>query len=100
MPPESLRCKECQSVYPLDARYVCERCFGPLEVAYAARDDADPDALRRRIPAGPPSLGRYSDFLPVAAPPRGLLPAGWTPLLKAEQLAERLGLGEVWIKND
>ena len=100
MPPESLRCKECKTTYPLDARYVCERCFGPLEVAYAPRPDADPASLRRRIQAGPHSLWRYSDFLPVLAPPRGLLPAGWTPLLRADRLAEQLGLREVWIKND
>ena len=100
MPPESLRCKECETTYPLDARYVCERCFGPLEVAYTPRTSADPAALRRRIQAGPHSLWRYSDFLPVQAPPRGMLPAGWTPLLKADRLAEQLGLGEVWVKND
>ena len=100
MPPESLRCKECETTYPLDARYVCERCFGPLEVAYAPRTSADPAALRRRIQAGPHSLWRYSDFLPVQAPPRGMLPAGWTPLLKADRLAEQLGLGELWVKND
>jgi threonine synthase len=100
MPPESLRCKECHTTYALDARYVCERCFGPLEVAYASREGADPDELRRRIQAGPHSLWRYSDFLPVQAPRTGLLPAGFTPLLKVDRLAERLGLGEVWIKND
>src|ERR1700760_363853 len=100
MPPESLRCKECGTTYPLDARYVCERCFAPLEVAYESRTGADPAALRRRIQAGPHSLWRYSDFLPVQAPRRGLLPAGWTPLLKADQLAQQLGLREVWIKND
>jgi len=100
MPPESLRCKECQTVYPLDARYVCEQCFGPLEVAYAAPDDVDPAELRRRIQAGPHSLWRYGDFLPVNALPQGHLPAGWTPLLRADRLAERLGLKEVWIKND
>ncbi|MBV9802675.1 MAG: threonine synthase [Solirubrobacterales bacterium] len=100
MPPESLRCKECKTNYPLEARYVCERCFGPLEVAYAARASADPAELRRRIQAGPHSLWRYSDFLPVKAPPRGLLPAGWTPLVRADRLAEQLGLREVWIKND
>jgi len=100
MPPESLRCKECKTDYPLDASYVCERCFGPLEVAYAPRNAADPDALRRRIQAGPQSLWRYSDFLPVAPPRRGYLPAGWTPLIRAERLADELGLGEVWIKND
>jgi threonine synthase len=100
MPPESLRCKECQTTYPLDARYVCEQCFGPLEVAYAARPDADPAALRRRIQAGPHSLWRYGDFLPVQTPPKGTLAAGWTPLLRADRLAERLGLKHVWVKND
>jgi threonine synthase len=102
MPPESLRCKECKTTYPLDASYVCERCFGPLEVAYAARTEAqaDPDALKRRIQAGPHSLWRYGDFLPVATPPPNTLPAGWTPLLKVDRLAERLGLKQLWIKND
>ena len=100
MPPESLRCKEFKTTYALDARYVCELCFGPLEVVYAARADADPAALRRRIQAGPHSLWRYADFLPVQSPPRGGLPAGWTPLLRADRLADRLGLRELWIKND
>jgi threonine synthase len=100
MPPESLRCKECKTLYPLDARYVCEECFGPLEVAYASRAADDPDALKRRIQAGPHSIWRYADFLPLQAPPKGTLPAGWTPLLKADRLAERLGLKQLWIKND
>jgi threonine synthase len=100
MPPESLRCKECRTTYPLDARYVCERCFGPLEVAYASLKTADPEQLRRRIQQGPHSLWRYVDFLPVQTQPAGVLPAGFTPLLKADRLAERLGLKHVWIKND
>ena len=100
MPPESLRCKECKTTYALDALYVCEQCFGPLEVAYAPRTDDDPAALRRRIQAGPHSLWRYADFLPVQAPPRGTLPAGWTPLLKVDRLAQQLGLRDLWIKND
>ena len=100
MPPESLRCKECHTTYPLDARYVCEQCFGPLEVAYASRSDADPEALKRRIQAGPHSLWRYGDFLPVQTAPQGVLQAGWTPLLKADRLAAELGLKDVWIKND
>ena len=100
MPPESLRCKECKTTYALDASYVCEQCFGPLEVAYAPRTDDDPAALRRRIQAGPHSLWRYADFLPVQAPPRGTLPAGWTPLMKVDRLAQQLGLRDLWIKND
>ncbi len=100
MPPESLSCKECKSEYPLDASYVCSRCFGPLEVHYAPRPDADAGELRRRIQAGPHSIWRYGDFLPVSGPPKPSLQAGWTPLLRADQLAEELGLGELWIKND
>jgi threonine synthase len=103
MPPESLRCKECHTTYPLDARYVCEQCFGPLEVAYeewAGSNSADPEALKRRIQAGPHSLWRYGDFLPVQTAPQNVLQAGWTPLLRADRLAAELGLGEVWIKND
>src|SRR5206468_10792061 len=46
------------------------------------------------------SIWRYSDFLPVSTPPSRTLPAGLTPLLRADRLAEELGVGEVWIKND
>jgi threonine synthase len=101
MPPQSLRCRECSESYPLDARYVCERCFGPLEVAYAAPPpDLEPDALRRRIQAGPTSIWRYADFLPLERVPRDGLEPGFTPLVRADRLGERLGLHDVWVKND
>src|SRR3954451_21957310 len=99
MPAEALKCKECSTRYPLDARYVCERCFGPLEVAYQPLRSEAP-ALKRRIQAGPHTLWRYAHFLPLAGPARSALPTGWTPLVRANRLAERLGLREVWIKNE
>ncbi len=99
MPADALKCKECKTEYPLEARYVCDRCFGPLEVAYTPLD-ASPGELRRRIQAGPHTLWRYADFLPLAGPPGNTLPTGWTPLVRADRLAERLGLGEVWVKNE
>src|SRR3954452_18178278 len=99
MPADALKCKECGTAYPLEARFVCERCFGLLEVAYSSPGD-DPAALRRRIQAGPHSLWRYADFLPVESAVRYPLPAGWTPLVKADRLAERVGLGELYIKNE
>src|SRR3954451_11029778 len=99
MPAEALKCKECSTAYPLEARYVCERCFGPLEVAYGP-PSSDAPALKRRIQAGPHTLWRYSDFLPLAGPARSALPTGWTPLVRAHRLAERLGLRELWIKNE
>ena len=99
MPAEALKCKECSTSYPLEARYVCERCFGPLEVAYAP-PDSDPDQLKRRIQAGPHSLWRYADFLPLERVPARSLQTGWTPLVRADRLAEQLGVGEIWIKNE
>ena len=104
-----LNCRECGAQYPLDARYVCQRCFGPVEVGYDHGGLAgDVAALRRRIQGGPQNIWRYADFLPAQAQPgpsgrassRFGLPAGCTPLIRADRLAERLGIGEVWVKND
>ena len=99
MPVQALACKECGSEYELEARYVCERCFGPLEVRYEL-GRLDTEGVKRRIQAGPQSLWRYADFLPFERAPRSALPTGCTPLVKAQRLADRLGLREVWVKND
>jgi threonine synthase len=99
MPADALKCKECSATYALEARYVCERCFGPLEVAYTP-PAGDAGEIRRRIQAGPQTLWRYADFLPVEAPPRAALPTGCTPLVRADRLGERLGLNDVWVKNE
>jgi threonine synthase len=99
MAVQALACKECGTEYELEARYVCERCFGPLEVRYELAS-LDAEGVKRRIQAGPQNLWRYADFLPFTRPPRSALPTGCTPLVRAPRLAERLGLREVWVKND
>src|SRR3954469_18933422 len=96
---EALKCKECGEQYPLEARYVCDTCFGPLEVKYDL-SGIKADETRRKIQAGPHSIWRYADFLPFEKRPRTALEPGLTPLVKADRLAERLGIGELWIKND
>ncbi|HEX4435528.1 MAG TPA: threonine synthase [Solirubrobacteraceae bacterium] len=105
-----LQCRECKTEYPLEALYVCDRCFGPLEVAYDHSSiGRDVGELRRRIQGGPQNIWRYADFLPLAGGPPGPsarlasragLPAGCTPLIRADRLAAKLGLREVWVKND
>jgi threonine synthase len=99
MAVESLKCKECAETYPLEARFVCEQCFGPLEVAYDF-SDLDPDEARRKIQAGSRGIWRYADFLPFDGKPGDPLEPGLTPLIRADRLAERLGISELWIKND
>ena len=81
MPVQALQCKECDSTYPLDARYVCEHCFGPLEVAYDY-SGLDAAEAKRKIQAGPQTIWRYADFLPFPAAAAGL-PVGLTPLQRA-----------------
>jgi threonine synthase len=103
MAAKALQCRECSTQYPLEARYVCSKCFGPLEVAYEHQPAADVGEVRRRIQGGPQNIWRYHDFLPLeGAQPRTRsgLPAGCTPLIRADRLAAHLGLREVWVKND
>jgi threonine synthase len=94
-----LRCRECGRAYPAEALHVCDFCFGPLEVAYDYEQIAA-RVTRERIAAGPRTIWRYRDLLPVddAAPVD--LGAGCTPLVRADRLAAELGLGELWIKDD
>ena len=100
MPIESLSCKECGASYPLDASFVCENCFGPLEVRYDLRG-LDAAETRRRIQAGSRGIWRYADFLPFEQRPNDPLEPGLTPLVRADRLAARLGLdAEIWVKND
>jgi threonine synthase len=100
MSVESLKCKECGATYELDAAYACENCFGPLEVTYDY-SGLDAAAAKRRIQAGSQGIWRYDDFLPFTARPKDPLEPGLTPLVKADRLAERLGLdAELWVKND
>ena len=96
----ALRCKECGRTGELTAAYVCEYCFGPLEVLYDM-ERLRHTVSRERIAAGPLSLWRYADLLPCAPEdPSAGLPTGLTPLVRAPRLAEALGLRDVWVKND
>jgi threonine synthase len=97
-----LRCRECGATEALGLAHVCGFCFGPLSVVY------DEDAIaarvsRARIEAGPASLWRYGDLLPVLDedPAHRIdLGTGATPLRPAPRLAARLGLRELWLKDD
>jgi len=96
---QGLRCRECGREYEVAPIFTCEWCFGPLEVTY------DYEAIaavvsRDRIAAGPPSIWRYEDLLPVERGDAVDLGAGFTPLVRADRLAAALGLGEVWVKDD
>jgi threonine synthase len=96
---KGLFCKECGREYPAEPLNVCDFCFGPLEVTY------DYDAIskvisREKIAHGPHTLWRYHDLLPADVDNAVDINAGFTPLIKAKNLAKSLGLSELYIKND
>ena len=98
-PTISLRCRECGRTFEPLALHVCDFCFGPLEVAYDY-DEIASRISRSSIEAGPRSMWRYRELLPVGDSTPIDLGAGYTPLVKAERLGAILGLDNLWVKND
>ncbi len=96
---KKLRCRECGREYQLEPSNVCEFCFGPLEVVYDYAALAG-HLTRERIEAGPPTMWRYADLLPVDAEDAVDIGTGYTPLLRAPNLGRALGLSRLYIKND
>lgn len=100
MTVECLRCRECGKEYPAEIRNTCEFCFGPLEVVY---DWDDVDVSREEIEEGPPSIRRYVDLLPVENEDSFAevdIGTGFNGLHRADNLAEELGVDEIYILND
>lgn len=95
---KGLKCKECGAEYPVEPIHVCEFCFGPLEIVYDYQE-IKKNISKEKIEKGPKSLWRYVDLLPVDNPTVGLS-AGFTPLIKAENLGKALGLNNLYIKDD
>ena len=94
-----LKCRECGRLYPTEAIHVCEYCFGPLEADYDY-DAIRANVSRESIAAGPRTIWRYRDLLPVDGDKVIDIGAGCTPLIRADNLGRALGLRELYIKND
>src|SRR6184192_4269309 len=95
----ALKCRECGREYPLAASHVCEFDFGPLEVVYDY-DRIKQSLTREAIQSRSKAMWRYRELLPVVSDPTVGLQVGFTPLIKADRLAKRLGVRELWVKND
>ena len=96
---KGLKCRECHRIYPTEAIYVCEFCFGSLEVDYDY-DKIKSVISREKIEKGPKSIWRYRELLPIDKEPTVGFHSGFTPLFKADNLARVLGMKELYIKDD
>jgi threonine synthase len=94
-----LQCHLCKAKFPAKALWVCDKCLGPLEVVYdyaAIRRDIS----RQKIESRAPNLWRYRELLPIEGEPRTGLYSGYTPLVRADRLAARIGVRELYLKDD
>ena len=95
----NLKCRECGRLYPKEAIHICEFDFGPLEAAYEY--DRIAKVISRDIIASrPETMWRYRELLPIDGLPTVGEQVGFTPLVKADRLAAKLGVEELYIKND
>ena len=94
-----LQCHMCGKQYPPEALWVCQECLGPLEATYdfgRVRQTMTREAIEGR----PRNLWRYRELLPITGEPATGFHSGFTPLVRADRLAQRLGVRELWVKDD
>ena len=96
---KGLKCRECGREYPVKLLAGCEQCFGPLEADYYYEDVAK--VLNRDILASRPnSIWKYRELLPLESEPKIGLATGGTPLVRSDRLGRKLGIENLYLKND
>jgi threonine synthase len=96
---KGLKCRECGKNYPKEPLHVCSFCFGPLEVDYEY-EGIKKEISREKIESRQKNMWRYKELLPVDNEPTVGMQVGYTPLIKADNLAKKLGVEELYVKND
>ena len=92
----SLQCRECKKDYDSTFKYICDDCFGPLDVKYDF-----PSVSKDTFSNREKNYWRYFELLPIEQKTNIVsIDAGMTPLTKADKLGEVLGLKNLYIKND
>jgi len=91
-----LQCRECKKEYDSTFKYICDECFGPLDVHYHF-----PSITKDIFASREQTYWRYFELLPIIDKSNIVnINAGMTPLVKAEKLGEEIGLNNLYIKND
>nr|ABZ08039.1 putative Pyridoxal-phosphate dependent enzyme [uncultured marine crenarchaeote HF4000_ANIW141N1] len=91
-----LQCRECKKEYDSTFKYICDECFGPLDVHYDF-----PSLTKDTFANREQTYWRYFELLPITDKSNIVsISAGMTPLVKAEKLGKAIGLNNLYIKND
>jgi len=98
-PRYQLQCRECRVEWGNQPVSFCQQCFAPLEVTYEL-GRIKQEISKEEIAGRPPNLWRYKELLPLPETYDASLPVGFTPLVKAPALGERLRSKSLYLKND
>ena len=96
---KGLRCVECGREYTVAPVYACEFCFGPLDVTYDY-ERIKKDMTKQKVESRPHHMWRYRELLPIDGDPVTGFDTGFTPLMKAQNLAKAWDVKEVYLKDD
>ena len=94
-----LRCRMCGASFPAEALFVCDQCLGPLEVTY----DYAPSGPPSRRPTSPHArrtCGGTASCCRLRASRSPGSTRGVRRSIRADRLARRLGVAELYIKDD
>ncbi|HKX97310.1 MAG TPA: threonine synthase [Candidatus Nitrosocosmicus sp.] len=95
---QSLICRECKKEYKPQFRYICEECFGPLDVNYIYPNNITKELFESRKEK---TYWRYFELLPIRDKNNIVsINSGFTPLQKSTNLSKDLQLKSLHIKND
>ena len=95
---QSLICRECKKEYKPQFRYICEDCFGPLDVKYIFPNNIKRELFESRKEK---TYWRYFELLPIRDKNNIVsINSGFTPLQKSTNLSKDLRLKSLYIKND
>src|SRR5205807_3366164 len=94
-----LKCRLCGKAYGKEPLNFCTEDFGPLEVDYDYEVIKE-GLSRSKIELRLNNMWRYRELLPLDGEPTVGAQVGGTPLVRADRLAEALGVERLWLKND
>ena len=94
------KCIRCGKTYEAVPGLTTCTCGGILDIVYDY-DYIKAHFTKEQLKGRPNTMWRYRELLPVEEDtPDTPLRVGWSPLYEEPRLAEKIGLGRLWVKDD
>ena len=96
-----LECSSCGERHETNkVQTVCTKCGKPLFARYDL-EKIQNTLTRRELVAREANMWRYWELLPIVERKNAVtLGEGWTPLINTPRLGEKIGLPDLWVKDE